>query len=301
MNTFFLAYVTDSIDATRTGELTVVPIAKSPGYHVEKTAKCATPFGGKGHGLFGPVTASSTVVCAEVEVDALDPPTKELFWFGVVHKYESFIPQGDKTSILGGNEFYPDSTIPGGVDSYSSDDQASKTILKSPIGHKLELSEIAEDGPNNTKVQKDYVLLTTNTNKRVLLDSGIGPGMDKIVISDEKVPGNHIIIQTGKTDGTLGPESMLIECTGNMHINSRSGQLDINVDPNSKSNINIINEGTGDVTMQCRQGDTYITSQGLIKVDSTDVQVNASNTLELNAETSMTLKAPRIDLNPPEE
>ena len=81
----------------------------------------------------------------------------------------------------------------------------------------------------------------------------------------------------------------------------RSGQLDINVDPNSKSNINIINEGTGDVTMQCRQGDTYITSQGLIKVDSTDVQVNASNTLELNAETSMTLKAPRIDLNPPEE
>jgi len=300
MNTFFLAFVKDSIDVTRTGELTVIPLSKSPGYHHEISAKCATPFGGKGHGVFGPVTPSSVVICAEVEVDAMEPPTKEVFWFGVTHGTEIFFPQGDKTSIVDGNNFILDSSLPGGSDSYSTDDVLSKTTLKSPIGHKLELSEIAENGPNNSKVQKDYVLLTTNTNKRVLLDSGVGPGMDKIVISDEKVPGNHIIIQTGKTEGTLGPESMLIECTGNMHINSRSGQLDINVDPDSKSNINIINEGTGDVTMQCRQGDTYITSQGLIKVDSTDVQVNASNTLELNAETSMTLKSPRIDLNPPE-
>ena len=53
--------------------------------------------------------------------------------------------------------------------------------------------------------------------------------------------------------------------------------------------------------MQCKQGDTYITSDGLIKVDSTNIQVNASDTLELNADTSMTLKSPRIDLNPPEE
>ena len=300
MNNFFLAFVQDSTDVTHTGELTVIPLTKAYGKHDTVIAKCAAPFGGKGHGVMGPVTASSTVICAEVEVDAYEPPTKELYWFGVAQSNKFSFPKDSDASILD-NKLKLESSLPGGVESYATDDTLSKTVLRSPIGHRLELSEIAETHPNDIKIQKDYVLLTTNSNKKVLLDAGVGPGMDKIVISDEKVPGNHIVIQTGNTPGTLGPESMLIECTGNMHINSRAGQLDINVDSKSSSNINIVNNGTGDVTMQCKNGDTYITSDGLIKVDSTDIQVNASNTLELNADTSMTLKSPRIDLNPPEE
>ena len=301
MKGFFLAVVKDVIDVNRTGEITVIPLTKTLGKNVEMTAKMATPFGGKGHGIIGPITASSTVICAEVETDALEPPSTEIYCFGVNHSSQLMMPREEDVSILEPLNLKIDSSIPGGSESYSTDDILSKTIIKSPIGHKLELSEIAETRANDVKIQKDYVLLTTNSNKKVLLDAGVGPGMDKIVISDEKVPGNHIIIQTGNSPGTLGPESMLIECTGNMHINSRSGQLDINVDSKSSSNINIVNNGTGDVTMQCKQGDTYITSDGLIKVDSTNIQVNASDTLELNADTSMTLKSPRIDLNPPEE
>ena len=301
MTNFFLAHVHDAIDVTHTGELTVIPLSTQHGITDKVIAKCASPFGGKGHGIIGPVTASSTVVCAEVTVDSLEPPTKELFWFGVVHDSKFRLPSAEDSSLSEGNLIKIDTKIPGGHESYAGDDTLSKTVLRSPIGHRLELAEIAETHQNDVKIQKDYVLLTTNSHKKVLLDAGVGDGMDKIVISDEKVPGNHIIIQTGNTPGTLGPESMLIECTGNMHINSRAGQLDINVDSKSSSNINIVNNGTGDITMQCKNGDTYITSDGLIKVDSTDIQVNASETLELNADTSMTLKSPRIDLNPPEE
>jgi len=297
MSNFFLATVIDSIDPLNLGELQVRPMA---GYGSGEIipAKAALPFGGKGHGIMSAVTPSSVVVCAEVAVQTYDDDIMEVFWFGVAQGFTTVRNEDNTGNLLTQPKFKIGSTAP---DSYGDDDTISKTIVRSPVGHTLELAEDVHTQPNAIKYQKDYALLSTQGNKKVLLDSGLGPGMDKIVITDESIPANHVVIQTGKCKGTVGPESILIECTGNMHINSRKGQLDIHVDSGSNSNINIINEGTGDITMQCHQGDTYISSQGLIKVDATDIEMNASNTLNLKAETSMTLKAPRIDMNPPEE
>jgi len=297
MSNFFLATVVDCIDPNKTGELQVRPLA---GYGTAEIipARAALPFGGKGHGIIGAVTPSSTVVCAEVVVQSFDEDITEVFWFGVAQGITRKRNEDNKGNLLEDPKFKVGATAP---DSYGDDDTISKTILRSPIGHRVELLEDVHSTPGDIKHQEDGVLVTTHGNKKILLDDGVGAGMDKIVITDEKVPGNHIIIQTGKAGGTLGPESMLIECTGNMQINSRKGQLEVHVDSESTSNIKIVNEGSGDVQMLCHNGDTYISSQGLIKVDSTDVQVNASNTLELNASSSMTLRAPRIDMNPPEE
>ena len=261
-NSLFLAFVVDYTDPTRAGNLKVIPLSKSHGSNEVQIAKCATSFGGAGHGIFGPVTPSSVVICGEVETDAKETPTKQLYWFGVAHgvtatrNYIGEISIGDLSDI---SEKQSLPTERGSL--YNDSDYPKKTIIKDVIGNRLVLSERVDELPNNVLKQEDYVLLSTYGEKRIKLDEGV-------------------------------------ECKGNIAVNSKSGEITLEVEKDSTSNINIINSGKGDVTVQCKQGDTYVSSEGLIKIDSTDVEVNASNTLELNAETSMTLKAPRIDLNP---
>lgn len=295
-NSLFLAFVVDYTDPTRAGNLKVIPLSKSHGSNEVQIAKCATSFGGAGHGIFGPVTPSSVVICGEVETDAKETPTKELYWFGVAHGVTATRNDIGEIAIGDLSDISEKQSLPTERGSlYNDSDYPKKTIIKDVIGNRLVLSERVDELPNNVLKQEDYVLLSTYGEKRIKLDEGVGEGMDRIQISDEK--DNQIIIQTGDSERG-GPESILIECKGNIAVNSKSGEITLEVEKDSTSNINIINSGKGDVTVQCKQGDTYVSSEGLIKIDSTDVEVNASNTLELNAETSMTLKAPRIDLNP---
>ena len=308
--TFHLAEVTEkgNFDITHTGELEV-RLLSGAGTREPIRAKSASPFGGKGFGIIGPVTPLTKVIVAEVSIQASDDiDHREWFWFGVVQDFSNVKPHREDVDITKKEDTGTviDSTAPDANSVYRHSDVVNKVVANTATGHKLELSEKVLRLENDVLFQEDYSMLTTGTGKHIKLDSGIGPGMDRIIISDEK--DNFIVIKTGDDGDTPGPDSMNIECGGNMHLTSRRGEIAVTTTKESSSDIKLQNDGTGDIKINCSQGNIYVAAatgdinlaaKGTVKVDAEqDINLDANNNININAGTQMTLTAPRIDLNP---
>lgn len=308
----YIAEVTSDgiLDPTHSGELEVriLGCADVPDKFI---AKCAMPFGGNGSGFIGPVTPLSKVLVTQaiISKSSTGPPITEWFWLGVIPtttEVRKDFDEIDITEDIFETGVRQENANPEADKSYYGSDILEKVLLKSSIGHKLELSEKVLTLTDGIKHDEDYALLTTNTGKHIKLDAGVGPGMDRIIISDEN--DNRIVIKAGDDGDTPGPNSMVIECQGNMHLNSKSGEMVLNVEKDSTSKIQIINDGAGDINVEARQGDVNVgaaqgdinlSAKGTVQIDAEqDINLDANNNISINAGNQMTLTASRIDLNP---
>ena len=286
------------IDTSKTGALTVRLLNNSKGYGEEITAHSLMPFGGLGHGIFGPTQSHSRVLVVPVYTDPFDEGKGVTwYWVGVIPTVDTV--RGDKHEDT--DESKPNiawrGTIPEADRVYNADEVPTKTIIKNMIGHKMELAETVIKDVNGEIIQEDYAMLTTNSDKHIKLDAGVGPSMDRIIITDEK--DNRIVIKTGDDgdeDPGWGPESITIECTGNMHLLTKTGEMDIRVGPESTSNITIQNEGTGDIVCQCDYGHTFVLSEKDIWVESTNIRAYARESVFVEADLDVNVVAHR-DVN----
>ena len=281
-----------TIDTTKTGKLLVRLLGTTRSTEVI-TAHALMPFGGRGHGIFGPVEPATKVLVTPVYNDPWDSKGGiTWYWIGVIPEID--LVRKGKHEDTDDNKLNADyrSTIPDADRLYNLDEIPTKTVIKNMIGHKLELAETALTDTNKEIIQEDYAMLTTNTDKYIKLDSGVGKQMDRIIITDEK--DNRIVIKTGDdgdVDPGWGPESITIECTGNMHLLSKTGEMDIRVGPDSTSNITIQNEGTGDIVCQCDLGSTYILAEKDILVESTNLRATQTESIYLQASANVSLSA----------
>ena len=275
-------------DYTATGKL-LVTLQGAGGDNEPFTAHSVMAWGGRGHGAFGPVEPLSNVMLLPISSNPNDPNSTSVtwYWIGVIpgidyvpvepHEMDAGNPNESKVAVR--------STLPESDRVYALDKTPTKTIIKNIIGHKLELAETVFKTANGEVVQDDYAMLTTNSNKYIKLDAGVGPTMDRIIITDEK--DNRIVIKTGDdkdSDPGWGPESITIECTGNMHLLSKTGEMDVRVGPESTSNITIHNEGTGDIITRCEQGNIYVLAEKDIIVQSDNVHVTTKTDVTITAE-----------------
>jgi len=273
------------IDSSKKGTLQVKLLGAVGTSDETITAHSLMPFGGRGHGVFGPVEPHTKVLVVPVLTDPLDDSKGcTWYWVGVIptidyvrkEKYEEEKPTEPHIAVR--------STIPESERVYNLDEVPTKTILKNMVGHKLELAETVLSDSNKEIIQEDYIQMATNSNKFIKIDDGIGKGYDRIEISDNK--DNRIVIKTGDDDDAdpgWGPESITIECTGNTHVLSKAGEMDIRVGPDSTSNITIQNNGTGDIVCQCDQGNTYVLAEKDIYVESTNLRVTETSSIYVDA------------------
>lgn len=273
------------VDSSKTGTLSVRLLESKTNTEDTIDAHSLMSFGGRGHGIFGPVEPHTKVLVLPVYIDPHNTHKGvKWFWIGVVptidlvakDKHEDTDPENPNIGYR--------STIPESSRVYMEDETPTKTIIKNMIGHKMELAETVYSNSNDEIIQEDYAMLSTNTDKYIKLDAGVGKGMDRIIITDEK--DNRIVIKTGDdqdADPGWGPESITVECTGNMHLLSKTGEMDIRVGPESTSNITIQNEGTGDIVCQCDLGSTYILAEKDIFVESTNLRVLETSSVYVEA------------------
>jgi len=279
------------IDTSKTGTL-LVKLIGGPGISQDViTANSLMPFGGRGHGIFGPVEPHTKVLVIPVLTDPQDPDKGcKWYWVGVVPSIDYVRKEKYEEESQTSPHIAVRSTIPESERVYGLDEVPTKTILKNMVGHKLELAETVLADPNKEIIQEDYIQMATNSNKFIKIDDGVGKGYDRIEISDNK--DNRIVIKTGDDDDAdpgWGPESITIECTGNTHVLSKAGEMDIRVGPDSTSNITIQNNGTGDIVCQCDQGNTYVLAEKDIYVESTNLRVTETDSIFIEAGNNTTV------------
>ena len=273
------------------------------------TAQCAMPFGSKGSGFLGPVAPLSRVLVVKAVTNELsDTVETEWFWVGVIPTISNVRKEHSEVDITDNEDTGTsiNSTNPSAKSAYAHSDVNEKVIIKSSAGHGVQLSEKVLTLQDDISHQEDFSLLTTAGGKQIKLDAGTGPGMDRILITDEW--NNFIVIKTGQDGDAVGAHSMILEVNGSRALNSKGGQIAITVEKDSTSNIQIINDGTGDINVEARQGDVYVgaavgdiklSAKGTVQIDAEqDINLDANNNININAGTQMTLTAPRIDLNP---
>ena len=274
-------------DLTSTGKL-LVTIRGRRGDNEPVVAHSIMPFGGRSHGLFGPIEPLSNVMLLPISAQPYDVNSIDVkwFWVGVIPGID-FVPIEPPEMNAGNSnqsKIVVRSTLPEAERVYALDKTPTKTVMKNLVGHKLELAETIFETSNGELVQDDYAMLTTNTDKYIKLDAGVGPTMDRIIITDEK--DNRIVIKTGDdgdTDPGWGPESITIECTGNMHLLSKTGEMDIRVHPESSSDITVHNEGKGDITVRCEQSNIFVFAEKDVVVQSENVRVKTTKSVYVDA------------------
>jgi len=298
-------------DVTHSGQLEVKLLNCKEETREYVNAQCIMPFGGKGSGLIGDVKPLSKVLVVKAITEDLDEyPLYEWFWIGVIPESTNVRKEPEDIDITDKEDL---GTIgrpsnPESDKAYYGSDVNDKVMIKSTIGHKLELSEKVLTLENKVMHQEDYASLKSNLGREIKLDDGIGPGMDRIIITDQNE--NRIVIKAGADGDTPGANSMILECQGNMHLNSKKGEMVLNVEKDSTSQIKIINDGAGDINVEARQGDVNVgaavgninlAAKGTVQIDAEqDINLDANNDISINAGNQMTLKASRIDLNPPD-
>ena len=294
-----------NIDPSHAGELEI----RLDNTNETITAQCAMPFGSKGSGFLGPVAPLSKVLVVKAVVNELSNTVDhEWFWIGVIPNLSNVRKDTSEVDITDKSD--PGTSLkatnPSSESAYAHSDVNEKVILQSSVGHGVHLAEKVLDLPDDINHQEDFALLTTAGGKQIKLDAGTGPGMDRILITDEW--NNFIVIKTGQDGDAVGAHSMILEVNGSMALNSKGGQIAITVEKDSTSNIQIINDGAGDINVEARQGDVYVgaaagniklTAKETIQIDAEqDINLDATNNINITAGTQMTLTAPRIDLNP---
>jgi hypothetical protein len=275
-------------------------------------AKSIMQFGGKGSGIFGTVTPLSKVLVTQVSrvnIDGLE--ILDWYWIGVIpemdwvksgpiEKIKTFISslKLNSQSTSPNPDLHYGSTIPEASEMYHSTKTPDRTIIKNVIGHKLVLAEKVVRNKNKIISQEDYAQLATNTNKQIKLDAGVGPGKDQILIADEY--GNKIVIKSGAEDpDTPGANSINIDCIGNTHITSNTGEVVLTAGTQSTSNISIYNRGAGDIHIMSVSGDVTVKAEQMISVQSlnaevivqNDATVTAVNNINLDAGNDLNIKA----------
>ena len=286
-NKIYIARVDDNgnRDSSHSGKLNVTILHSTTHSETLEGVRCIMPFGGKNSGIFGNKTPGSHVLVTQVCVREGNRPISdsgwgqtndvyEWFWLGVVPETIGIQdPLNPTKSILS-------SSLPDAHDMYHTTNLPNKTIIKSTIGHKLILADKSFKGGNGIWNQEDYAQLRTNTNKQIKLDAGIGPGHDRIVIADEH--GNQIIINSG-SENKPGKNSMKLECLGNFHALTHTGEIDITAGKDSTSNISVTNRGTGNIHIQSTYGDVTVKAEKEISLQCDNVSVSANSNVKVIA------------------
>lgn len=326
-NKIYIARVDDNgnRDSSHSGKLDVTILHSTTYSETLEGVRCAMPFGGKSSGIFGNITPGSHVLVTQVCTREGSTPNPEYGWGATDDVYEWFwigvVPETiGIPDPLDPTKSKLSSSLPDAEDIYHTTNIPNKTIVKSTIGHKLILADkVIQDG-NKIWTQEDYAQLRTNTNKQIKLDAGIGPGHDRIVIADEH--GNQIIINS-TPENKPGKNSIKLECLGNFHALTHTGEIDITAGRDSTSNISVTNRGTGNIHIQSTYGDVTVKAEkeisleckdvrvlattGDISVTATDgdisvkaddgnISVDAKKNVDITAGDNMTLTASRIDM-----
>ena len=171
-STIYIGQVTEkgSMDPTHSGELEVRLLNCSETSE-PIIARCAMPFGGKGSGFTGPVTPLSKVLVAKVIIGDSDEPEFDWFWIGVIPVISNVrkeLDEVDPTSTSDTDTIMRYSN-PEAEKSYYGTDTNDKVLIKSVVGHKLELSEKVFTLPSKVNHQEDFALLTTYSGKHIKL------------------------------------------------------------------------------------------------------------------------------------
>ena len=236
-------------------------IIKEDSVETLQGVRCIMPFGGKNSGIFGNITPGSHVLVTQVCVREGNRPISdsgwgqtndvyEWFWLGVVPETIGIQdPLNPTKSILS-------SSLPDAHDMYHTTNLPNKTIIKSTIGHKLILADKSFKGGNGIWNQEDYAQLRTNTNKQII-NSG-----------SENKPGKN---------------SMKLECLGNFHALTHTGEIDITAGKDSTSNISVTNRGTGNIHIQSTYGDVTVKAEKEISLQCDNVSVSANSNVKVIA------------------
>ena len=295
-NKIYIAQVEDNgnRDSTHFGRLKV-RILNNSTFSKTITANCIMSFGGNNSGIFGNVTPGQRVlvtqVCVSEGVGSKHPDfggtaspqnddVYEWFWIGVVPE-----PHVIEDKFLDPPENRLTSSIPDAEVMYHTTNIPNRTVIKNTIGHKLVLADKTIRA-NEIVTQEDYAQLTTNTNKQIKLDAGTGKDHDRIVINDEH--GNKIIINS-TPENKPGPHSILMECIGNIHALTHTGEIDITAGKESKSNISVINKGTGNIHIRSDFGDVTVKAEKVISLQCENVSVSATDSIEVTADNFATV------------
>tara|TARA_R110000744_G_scaffold163883_4_gene280965 strand:- start:1831 stop:2769 length:939 start_codon:yes stop_codon:yes gene_type:complete len=287
---FMIAEVTSrgTIDATNLGVLKV-QILNQEAYKKPVDAYCAMPFGGKGSGIIGPITPLSKVIVSFVNIkNQGDVKEGKWFYFGVIPEM-AVVPkevEDEDVTLTEDDGLRARSTLPEAKNVYAGSQTLDKVIIKSPMGHKLELADKIHADAGKVVHQENFAQIKTGDGKYIKLDDGVGAGMDRIIITDEN--DNRIVIKTGGDGDLPGSNSMVVECKGNMDLTSYTGAVDLTVAKGSTSNIHIKNDGLGDIHVICAKGNAYIAADKLIDIQSKNIR--------LTAKENITLTASRIDM-----
>ena len=281
MSETYVAVVTPdgNRDLKHRGDLKVKLLNNILSNEEEFTARCTMAFGGWDNGIFGGVSPGSHVLVTKVclSKDSEGNSHYEWFWLGVV-------PQPFYKPKFSPNPPFIDiftTSLPDARESFHTTDTPNHTIIKSPIGHKLVLADKVTRNANKVVSQEDYALLRTSNNKQIKLDAGIGPNHDKILISDEH--GNKIVIKTGP-DEKPGPNSIKVECIGNMHITSHQGEIELTVGKESTKDLSLINRGSGNIHIRSNEGDVTIKAEKEINLQSENVKIKTTANVEVEAD-----------------
>lgn len=302
-NKIYIAQVEDNgnRDSSHFGRLKV-RILNNSTFTKTITANCIMSFGGNNSGIFGNVTPGQRVLVTQVCVSegvGLKHPSMggtkipaedvyEWFWIGVVPE-----PHIVEDRSLDPPENRLTSSIPDAEDMYHTTNIPNRTVIKNTVGHKLVLADKTIRS-NNSVTQEDYAQLVTNTNKQIKLDAGTGKDHDRIVIADEH--GNKIIINS-TPENKPGPNSILMECIGNIHALTHKGEIDITAGKESKSNISVTNRGSGNIHIQSSYGDVTVKAEKEINLQCENVKVTAKDSITVDAVNDVTVNATDVTVN----
>ena len=265
----YKALVINNRDIFSAGRLEVVcPDVSIDSFWVD----CATPFGGHGYGFFNPVHTGASVLIAEID----NSDDAGFYWFANTWEPTNPLPK-DSTRWEHDGAY----GIPDALDTYRDIFYPQKYTWKTPEAHFIQMSDVNRQDPTGIPIQETYIRAQTNDGKYILLDAGQGEGFDRIVISDQK--NNYIKIQTGD-DNASGPEGIEAECKGKILITTREGTLTLQVQPSSKGDLKIINDGAGDITVDSKNGNVNVNAAKAISLFAEDINIEASNEVVIKGE-----------------
>jgi hypothetical protein len=326
--------VTNNADPSRSGSL---EIRHPELFGGERTwVKSATPFGGFNSGMIHiPPPGTSVLVMATLDQDlqatyfwfavTTDPSTSRL------EKYDHDVEIQDLPDIL----FSPSIPEPDAV--YKFNGIPEKFIWKSETGHKIELSEKIYNDFGGNLIQEDHILLETKTGKKILIDDGVGPEFSRILLDDGygnfikiqtdqdfHTGENSINIESkGNVHITSKSGEIFINVEESSHApieirNYGSSSIDIkcdnqNVNVSAGTNINayaassiyayaasgdvFVTAEKGDIEVDAAKGDVNISASENARIAGTDVFLESSNNINLDAAANVNITASEIHLN----
>ena len=257
--TIALGTVENNADLESGGRLMVI-CKTFFGNDAEGVEYCA-PGAGAGYGMFTPPGKGATVVIAKLP-DKQKDGSRYICLGGLYAPFVQTRSARTQPNGLAADDLIKEETssdtddtpivsrgVPDEFETYAGNNKPDHWVYKHPCGHSLLMGrKVTED------INQNEIRLKTAGDKRLLMsDAPHNSGGDCIQLVDENK--NSIKIQA---EDDANPNSLQIDMGENIHVNTKTGEIEQIISAKSKGDYSVQNHGTGDVNHIAAKGNVNI-------------------------------------------